>query len=102
MIHAEGGLKKKENKLITKWGNQNNISKERMRELFDEAEKCDVQSCPAKRQDLELLVMMALVDGELSAGEWNLLVKFSAQMGLSVLDVRNIIRGIESDELIKL
>jgi hypothetical protein len=46
--------------------------------------------------------MMALVDGELSAGEWNLLVKFSAQMGLSVLDVRNIIRGIESDELIKL
>ena len=102
MIHAEGGLKKKENKLITKWGNKNNISKERMRELFDEAEKCDVQSCPAKRQDLELLVMMALVDGELSAGEWNLLVKFSAQMGLSVLDVRNIIRGVESGELIKL
>jgi hypothetical protein len=102
MIHAEGGLKKKENKLMTKWGNKNNVSKQRMRELFDEAEKGDIQSCPAKREDLELLVMMALVDGELSAGEWNLLVKFSAQMGLSVLDVRNIIRGIESDELIKL
>jgi hypothetical protein len=102
MIHAEGGLKKKENKLMTKWGNKNNVSKQRMRELFDEAEKGDIQSCPAKREDLELLVMMALVDGELSAGEWNLLVKFSAQMGLSVLDLRNIIRGIESGELIKL
>ena len=47
-------------------------------------------------------MMMALVDGELSAGEWDLLVKFPERMGLSVLGLRNIIRGIKSGELITL
>ncbi|MBT6166999.1 MAG: hypothetical protein HN570_06810 [Verrucomicrobia bacterium] len=64
--------------------------------------KVKYKRSPTKREDLELLMMMALADGELSAGEWNLLVKFPERMGLSVLGLRNIIRGIKSDELITL
>ena len=45
MIHAEGGLKK-EKRLMIKWGNQNDVSKERMRELFDEAKKGEIQTFP--------------------------------------------------------
>lgn len=99
MGHAEGGFKKKESKLLNKWGEKHNVSKERMSELFAQAEKGNDQPRPTKREDLELLTMMALVDGELSTGEWKILVKFAQRMGLAMLDVRNIIRGIESGEL---
>ena len=47
-----------------------------------------------------LPVSMALVDGEISTDEWKLLVKFAQRMGLALLDVRNIIRGIETGELV--
>ena len=71
-----------------------------MEELFDQAEKGNTQLCPAKREDLELLTIMALVDGEISTDEWKLLVKFAQRMGLALLGVRNIIGGIESGELV--
>ena len=58
------------------------------------------QPSPTKREDLELVTIMALVDGEISTDEWKLLVKFAQRMGLALLDVRNIIRGIESGELV--
>ncbi|MDB4449152.1 hypothetical protein N9130_01330 [bacterium] len=31
---------------MIKWGNQNDVSKERMRELFDEAKKGEIQTFP--------------------------------------------------------
>ena len=100
MGHAEGGFKKKERKLLNKWGGKHNVSEERMSELLTQAKKGGDQPSPTKREDLELLTIMALVDGEISTDEWKLLVKFAQRMGLALLDVRNIIRGIESGELV--
>jgi hypothetical protein len=100
MGHAEGGFKKKERKLLNKWGGKHNVSEERMSELLTQAEKGGDQPSPTKREDLELLTIMALVDGEISTDEWKLLVKFAQRMGLALLDVRNIIRGVESGELV--
>ena len=45
MVLAEGGLKKRE-KAHDQMGNQNDVSKERMRELFDEAQKGEIQTFP--------------------------------------------------------
>jgi hypothetical protein len=99
MALAEGGLDKKENKMLVTWGKENGVTKERMKELYVKAKKGDVAHHPANREDLELLACMALIDGDLSKREWKILVTIASKMGLSALDVRNIISDIASGQL---
>lgn len=96
---AEGGLDKKENKMLITWGNENGIPKDRMKALFAEAKTGEIETHPSTREDLELLTCMALVDGELSRSEWAMLVKFATKMGRTAFDVRNIISDIETGKL---
>ena len=97
---AEGGLNKKENKMLVTWGKNNGITKDRMKALFEQAKDGEINSHPSTQEDLELLTCMALIDGELSKKEWSMLVKFASKMQRSAYDVLNIISDIESGKLV--
>lgn len=100
MAMIEGGLDKKEVKMLLRWGQDNGISKERMEALKAMARQGDHSGDIASREDLELLACMALVDGEMSKSEWSVLVALARRMGLSGVDVRQIVSDIESGELV--
>ena len=51
----------------------------------------------ANRDDLELMIYMALADGVLSTKEWALLVKFAKELGINALELRGMIVGIEKE-----
>jgi hypothetical protein len=99
MAMLEGGLDKKEKKMLMNWGRENGISQERMDTLTAMARQGDHSDDVAKKEDLEMLALMALVDGELSKGELTVLVALARKMGLTDVDVRQIINDIESGQL---
>ena len=100
MALADGGLKKRENKMLVNWGVDNGVEKERIKELFIQAKSAEVDMGETSRTDLELLACMALVDGELSRSEWKLLTKIAEKMGVPGLELRNIINDIETSRLL--
>jgi len=99
MALAEGGLDKKENKLLINYGKDNGIKPLRMKELFAQVKTGEIKSEPGTRSDIELLALMALVDGELSKSEWNMLVKFAEKIEISAKEVELLIDDIENGKL---
>lgn len=99
-LASEGGLGKKENQFLVKWGEQNGIDPRRMHELVAEAQADDNPVQAATRDDFILLICLALVDGMLSSREQSALTSLAKQLGLTSDDVREIIVAVESGELL--
>ncbi len=93
---AEGGLHRKEYRYLAEWGKRNGVTSERMEQLFAAARKPLNPGHPANREDLELLVCMAMADGVLSKQEWSMLMGFGSRIGLAETEVRSMIRDVES------
>lgn len=100
MALTENGLDKKENKILVKWGKEQGISESRMKELFDDVKKTTVSEKVISRKDLELLILIALSDGDLSRREMYLLQKYSKKINVSMRELTNIINDIESGKLV--
>jgi len=99
MALAENSLSKKENKILVKWGSEQGISESRMKELFDDVKKTNISAKVISRKDLELLILMALSDGDLSSREMHLLQKYGEKISMSSAELKNIINDIESGKL---
>ncbi|MDH5784860.1 MAG: TMEM43 family protein [Chromatiales bacterium] len=96
---ADGGLKKQENKMLIDWGGSNGLSKSSMKQLFEQVKSGSNNAKDASREDLELMACMALVDGEISRGEWVLLTKLAKKVNVTMSELRGIIGDIESGKL---
>lgn len=92
---AEGQLDKRENRFLTRWGQDNGISAERMKALFDKARRDPPESHRATREDLEILALMAMADGVLSTHEWDFLWKIAERLGMKPKELRTLLLAIE-------
>jgi hypothetical protein len=91
---VEGGLDPKEQKFLTKWGRRKGIEEVRMAELLSDAQEGAPEA--TSRENLELLVYMALVDGVLSARESSVLEGLGKKLGISPAELMDIVTDLES------
>lgn len=93
---AEGGLGRSEVKFLTRWGERNGLPGTRMRELLADARSGSGGMEAATREDLELLVCMAMVDGVLSAREWSVLKILAKRLEMSHDELQELVAGVET------
>ncbi len=91
---VEGGLDRKEQKFLTRWGRRKGIAEERMRELLSDVQEGAPEA--TSRETLELLVYMALVDGVLSSRESSVLEGLAKKLGISPAQLTDIVADLES------
>ncbi|QDU89433.1 hypothetical protein Pla175_28230 [Pirellulimonas nuda] len=94
------GLGKRENRLLVRWGKKHGITKPRMQKLFAEAQRDPAPADAASRDGFILMVAVALADGKLSVREQSVLVAMAARLGISKDEVRRIIVGVATGELL--
>lgn len=99
IAYSEGKLVKKEKKMLKQWGEQNGLNKNRMEEIFTEAVTGNKNDYSISKQDFELLLLMALSDGAVSKQELKVLERYASKAGISSYELRNMIAGIEDDNL---
>ncbi|MCO6047282.1 hypothetical protein NG895_25560 [Aeoliella sp. ICT_H6.2] len=99
-LALEGGLSKHENKFLVKWAEKNGIDADRMKQLFAQAKEDPTPTQAADRNDFVLLVCLAMADGTLSMREQSALKAMAGRLGLSKGDVREIVVGVETGELV--
>ena len=95
MALAEGELDKRENKFLVDWGRGQGISESRMKELFAEVKAGTAKTHTPARDDLHLMICVALADGVVSAKEWQLLLKLSKLMGVSRQELKQMLFDVE-------
>jgi hypothetical protein len=94
-----GQFDKREKRFLVRWGRKQGIPDARMKELFSEAKNGGEIAMPWKRSELELLVCMALVDGALSSEEWELLKRCAEGVGMTVAQLKSVVREAQTGRL---
>lgn len=96
---ADGGLSKKENKHLVRWGKRSGLTEDRLKELFAQAKREGGDPEATDRADLTLLTCLALRDGVLSTKELSVLNGFGKKLGMTAHDVRKVIVRLERGAL---
>ena len=93
---AINGLSHKETKFLERWGELNGVAKSRIDEMLEntsgDAEAMEVDT----RNDMILLVCVALADGMLSGRELSALKAIARRIGMKMEVLAEIIAGVEA------
>lgn len=95
VARVEGGLDEMEERFLTEWGRRNGVTAYRMKELIRASKKVEPRA--EDREDLELLVFMALADGVLSDKEYTALKGVGRKLGVSETELKKIIASVEAE-----
>ncbi len=93
---SEGGIDRREARFLSRWGRRNGIPGDRMRALLTEAREASDDPDASTRDDLELLVLMALADGFVSSRELRALRRIGQKLGVAADELREMVMRVDA------
>jgi hypothetical protein len=95
LAYAESGIDRREARFLSRWGRRNGIPGGRMRILLAGARGGSDIPDASSRDDLELLVLMALADGFMSSRELRALRRIGQKLGVPSDELRDMVMRVE-------
>ena len=97
---SDGEFDAKENKFMVSWGERAGLTPETMQELVDAAHASQEAGLEVSdREDVEVLISLALSDGHLSSRELKRIIEFGRRVGMDRSEVRAEITRIQRGTL---
>jgi len=95
LAYGEGEIDRREARFLSRWGRRNGIPGSRMRILLAGARGGSDVPDASSRDDLELLVLMALADGFMSSRELRALRRIGQKLGVPSDELRDMVMRVE-------
>ena len=96
LAYGEGEIDRREARLLSRWGRRNGIPGSRMRQLLAQARGASEDPDVSSRDDLELLVLMALVDGFMSSRELRIMRRLAGKVGVGPGELEEMVMRVEA------